>query len=946
MSKKILNISGMSCASCAVKIEKSLAKTSGVEKATVNLLTRQATVIGEVKEERLLQAVENAGYEAEVDHSTHVMPGGEVMTGTSHDEHAAFGHDHAKAESELEIKLLKNKFLTGTVISIIILALTYAAYLPGLKLLSVNLTNYLMLTLGTPVQVWLGAQFYRGTWRALKHFRANMDTLIALGTTAAYLFSAAVTFSPNFFAQAGIKGEVYFDTAAVILTLIILGRFLEARAKGQASEAIKKLLKLQAKTAAVVRAGKEMKIPIEEVKEGDIVIVRPGEKIPVDGIITEGYSAINESMITGESMPTEKKVGDEVIGATINKTGSFRFRATKVGTETALAQIVKLVQEAQGSKAPIQKLADIISGIFVPIVIAIAVLAFILWMVFGPAPAFTFALVVFVTVLIIACPCALGLATPTAILVGTGLGAENGILIRDAEKLEIFHKVQTIVFDKTGTLTKGKPEVTKYEVLSTKYTKEKILLYAASIEKGSEHPLAEAIVKYAQAKNLKLAKPTKFNAIAGHGVEGIIDKKKIYLGNRKLMEREKIAIGSEIEKKIRIWENEGQTVMILAIDEAIVGLIAVADTLKEHSAEAIQALHQMKIKVVMMTGDNVRTAQAIAKQVGIDEVLAEVLPEEKAAKIKELQAGHIGNLKLKIENSGRRPVVAMVGDGINDAPALAQADIGVAIGSGTDVALEAADVTLIADDLRKVPQAIRLSRQTMKTIKGNLFWAFIYNILGIPVAAGVLYPFFGLLLNPIIASAAMAFSSLFVVLNSLRLKKSHNFALPGLILVILLGVLATSLTYQLRQQNTAGIGTLVARVEAKVVPAENSPSVLGLSFSQNGYEKLVEAAKMEMTVEQMAAFAGMDVSMSCCQFSKTVAEFEKNCQCGHHLASYGLIKRMLAAGIARDEIQKEVTRWTAYFFPKETVAKELASQSLSEQDYQEALNLLNSKGGC
>ena len=747
--KKTYKIKGMSCASCAVKIEKALAKTAGVEKAVVNLFTQSATVSGEITDQDVRKAIESAGYEVEA-LTTHQMPSGEMMEGMSHDDHA----EHTKLESAKEIATLRNKFLFGTIVSVLVLILTYPQILPPLKSIPMGTLSYIMLALSAPVQLWLGWQFYKGTWRGLKHFSANMDTLIAVGTTAAFLYSAALTLLPNFFARAGVSPEPYYDTAVVILTLIILGRFLEARAKGQASEAIQKLLKLQAKTALVLREGQEQKIPIEEVKAGDIVIVKPGEKIPVDGVMTEGYSAIDESMITGESIPVEKKTGDEVIGATLNKTGTFQYRATKVGSETALAQIIKLVQEAQGSKAPIQKLADIISGYFVPVVIAIAIVSFVIWLIFGPAPSFTFALVTFVTVLIIACPCALGLATPTAILVGTGLGAENGILIRDAEKLEIFHKVSTIVFDKTGTLTKGKPTVTA--VTEIRSTKSEILKYAASIEKGSEHPLAEAIVNYAQEQKAEIIKPTEFNAIAGHGVEGVVGGKNIFFGNRRLMEREKFFINDSTEDKIQALENEGKTVMILAVDKEMAGLLAVADTLKEHSKEAIEHLHKMNIQVVMMTGDNERTAKAIAREVQIDEVLAGVLPEEKAGEIKKLQK--TGNL------------VAMVGDGINDAPALAQANIGVAIGSGTDVAMEAADVTLIADDLRKVPQAIRLSRATMRTIRGNLFWAFIYNILGIPVAAGILYPFLGILLSPIIASAAMAFSSLFVVLNSLRLK--------------------------------------------------------------------------------------------------------------------------------------------------------------------------------
>ena len=964
MDKKTYKIKGMSCASCAVKIEKALLKTPGVEKAVVNFFMQEATVTGNVKDEDIKKAVESTGYEVEPNltfevrshgqHTMHQMPSGETMEGMSHDaptlrselRHEVVGDhaEHRKIESEKEILTLKRKFLFGTVFSVIILVLTYPNFIPVLKNISMQSLNLAMLVLTTPIQIWLGWQFYRGTWRGLKHFSANMDTLIAVGTTAAYLYSAALTFFPSFFTSAGIKVEVYYDTAAVILTLIILGRFLEARAKGQASEAIQKLLKLQAKTALVVRENKEVKVPIEEVKVGDIVIVKPGEKIPVDGIITEGYSAIDESMITGESMPVEKKTGDEVIGSTINKTGTFQYRATKVGAETALAQIVKLVQEAQGSKAPIQKLADIISGYFVPVVILIAVLSFVIWLIYGPQPSFTFGLISFVTVLIIACPCALGLATPTAILVGTGLGAENGILIRDAEKLEIFHRTNTVVFDKTGTLTKGKPtvtDVTEIKNQKSKIKKDDILKYAASIEKGSEHPLAEAIVKYAEEKKIKTVKPSKFNAIAGHGVEGSIDSKEIFLGNRLLMKREKIAIDNQTEKQIQELENEGKTVMILAIDKNLTGLIAVADTLKENSKEAVAELHKMGIKVIMITGDNERTAKAIARQVGIDEVLAGVLPEDKASKIKELQLAVTGGRKASI--------IAMVGDGINDAPALAQADIGVALGSGTDVAMEAADVTLIADDLRKVSQAIRLSKATMRTIKGNLFWAFIYNILGIPVAAGVLYPFFGILLSPIIASAAMAFSSLFVVLNSLRLKSGKKYLGILIILVFVLfgSVIGGSLWFKNSQKKSdQEAENLIVLARAKTVPAEESASVLGLKFNSKDYETLVAASNMAMTEEEMNNFAGFDVSMPCCGFGKTVANFSNSCQCGHHLASYGLIKKMLKAGESRDKIQTEVSRWINYFFPKEAIAKELKMSGAQAAETQKALNLLGSKGGC
>lgn len=944
--KKFYKIGGMDCASCAVHIEKKLSKTPGVQKVTVNYLTGQAAVEGEVNDEAIKKAIESVGYEVELpqganemehgNQAMHRMPSGEMMAGASHDEHA----EHAKLESSAEIRVLRNKFIFGTVLSALILILTYAIYIPGLKNISPQILNYLMFVLTTPVQVWLGAQFYRGTWRGLKHFSANMDTLIAVGTSAAYFYSVALTFFPNFFERAGIQVNAYFDTAAVILTLIILGKFLEARAKGQASLAIQKLLKLQAKTAIVLRDGKEQNIPVEEVKVGDIVIVKPGEKIPVDGVITQGYSSIDESMITGESIPVEKKEGDEVIGATINKTGSFQFRTTKVGKDSALAQIVRLVQEAQGSKAPIQKLADIISGYFVPAVIIIAIASFVIWIIFGPQPSFTFALVTFVTVLIIACPCALGLATPTAILVGTGLGAENGILIRDAEKLEIFHKINTIVFDKTGTLTKGEPEVT--DVLGA-LDKKEILKYAASIEKGSEHPLAEAIVKKAEADKIELAKPSKFNAIPGQGVEGVVESKNIFLGNRKLMEREKIILDDKTEKQIQTLENEGKTVMILSLDGRVAGLIAVADTLKENSKEAIEKLHQMKIKVIMITGDNARTAKAIASEVGIDEVLSEVLPEEKATKISQLQQAAAND---------ERPLIAMVGDGINDAPALAQADIGVAIGSGTDVAMEAADVTLISDDLRKVGQAIELSRATMRTIRGNLFWAFIYNILGIPVAAGVLYPFFGILLSPIIASGAMAFSSLFVVLNSLRLKGAKRLiAFQVILVLILIAALLAPLGSRLikKEGNRSSnhmAQNLITEAQAKVVPTEGSTSILGLKFTKSDYQSLVTASNMPMTTDEMNAFAGMDVSMPCCGFEATLPDFGENCQCGHHLATYGVIKKMVKAAIPHQRIQIEVRRWVNYFFPKEAIAKELEKSGASSGEIQKALELLNSKGNC
>jgi Cu+-exporting ATPase len=564
------------------------------------------------------------------------------------------------------------------------------------------------------------------------------------------------TLFPSFFETGGIKPEVYFDTSALIIVLILLGRLLEARAKGQTSEAIKKLMGLQPKTARVIRDGEEIDIPVEEVLVGDTIIVRPGEKIPVDGNVKEGKSAVDESMITGESIPVKKKAGDEVIGATINKTGSFKFQATKVGKDTALAQIIKLVQDAQGSKAPIQRLADVISGYFVPIVISIAIATFVIWFNFGPFPALTFALLTFVAVMIIACPCALGLATPTAVMVGTGKGAEKGILIKGGESLETAHKLDTIVFDKTGTLTKGEPEITDIVTINT-YSEEEILEYSASAEKASEHPLGEAIIKRAREKKIELHDPKNFNAIEGHGIEAEVDGKKVLLGNLKLMQKKQIVV-RDLERKAEELAGDGKTPMYISLEGKAAGLIAVADTLKENSLQAVEKLKKLGLEVIMLTGDNKKTAEAIARKAGIAKVLPEVLPEDKVHEIKSLQSG------------GRR--VAMVGDGINDAPALAQADVGIAIGSGTDVAMEASDITLIKGDLRGVVSAIELSKRTIKIIKQNLFWAFFYNTAGIPIAAGALYPFFGILLNPIFASAAMAFSSVSVVSNSLRLRRA------------------------------------------------------------------------------------------------------------------------------------------------------------------------------
>jgi Cu+-exporting ATPase len=733
-----LPIQGIECASCVQKIEKALLQTRGVTKAVVNLATEKAKVEylpSETGIKEIKRAIESTGYKV-----LEFTPSEEV-------------EDPERLIREKEYKKLKIKFTAGLILGLFIFLGSSRHWFPWVPSFLGNF--YVLWALATPVQFWIGWQFYKGAWGAFKHRNAEMNTLIAVGTSAAYLYSVTATLFPSFFEAGGIKPAVYFDTSALIIVLILLGRLLEARAKGQTSEAIKKLMGLSPKTARVIREGKEMDIPVEEVLVGDTIVVRPGEKIPVDGIVKDGKSAVDESMITGESVPVKKKTGDEVIGATINKTGSFKFQATKVGKDTALAQIIKLVQDAQGSKAPIQRLADVISGYFVPIVISIAIATFVIWFNFGPFPALTFALLTFVAVMIIACPCALGLATPTAVMVGTGKGAEKGILIKGGESLETAHKLDTIVFDKTGTLTRGEPEITDI-VTQNDYSEEEILKYAASAEKVSEHPLAEAIIKRAKEKKIELHDPKNFNAIEGHGIEAEVDGKKVLLGNLKLMQKRQIVVRN-LEEKAEELAGDGKTPMYISLEGKAAGLIAVADTLKENSLQAVEKLKKLGLEVIMLTGDNKKTAEAIARKAGIDRVLPEVLPEDKVHEIKNLQSG------------GR--IVAMVGDGINDAPALAQADVGIAIGSGTDVAMEASDITLIKGDLRGVVSAIELSKRTIKIIKQNLFWAFFYNTAGIPLAAGVLYPFFGILLNPIFASAAMAFSSVSVVSNSLRLRR-------------------------------------------------------------------------------------------------------------------------------------------------------------------------------
>ncbi len=732
-----LAIKGMSCASCVNRVEAALKKIPGVLDASVNLSTERAHVsyIPElVNFEKLTTAVTDSGYEAV------------IVSGRE-------SEDFERKEREKNYKRLFGKMVFSAVFSIIILFGSLSDVFTFLNAVPEQTRWILLFILTTPVLIYSGSQFYTGAWKALTHRAADMNTLIAIGTGAAYIYSVVATFFPSFLPEN--MRNIYFDTTAIIITLILVGRVLEARAKGRTSEAIKKLMGLQAKTARVVRNGKEIDLPIEQVLVGDIVVVRPGEKIAVDGVIVKGTSSVDESMITGESIPVEKNVGSEVIGATINKTGSFQFRAIKVGKDTALAQIIRMVQEAQGSKAPIQRLADIISGIFVPIVIAIAILAFVVWFDFGPEPALTYALITFVTVLIIACPCALGLATPTSIMVGTGKGAENGILIKGGEALETAHKIQGIILDKTGTITIGEPKVTDV-IAYNGFDENDILSLAAAVEKGSEHPLGEAIYKSAEEKSMTITEASSFKAIPGHGVEALVNDVKVQLGNLKLMQEQNINTDSAKDQLIALAD-EGKTPMLVAFDHKLAGIIAVADTLKKDSQQAIQTLHRMGLEVVMITGDNRRTAEAIARQAGVDRVFAEVLPEEKANHVKQLQ------LEGKI--------VAMVGDGINDAPALAQADVGIAIGTGTDVAIEASDITLIKGSLTSVAHAIQLSKATMRNIKQNLFGSFIYNTLGIPIAAGTLYPFIGLLLSPIIASAAMAASSVTVVSNALRLRR-------------------------------------------------------------------------------------------------------------------------------------------------------------------------------
>lgn len=739
-TKETIDIEGMHCASCVRMIERALGKVQGVHEANVNLATSKATVIYDpAKTDRsaLDKAINNTGYKA--------VKAEDVQ------------HDHQEMMREREIKALRPKIITGAVAGLIILWGTF----PGLIDIAPALVKnpLFQLILATPIQFWAAWQFYQSTWKSLLHRSANMDTLIAIGTLVAYGYSAFIAFFPSVLMSLGVAAMPYFDVAVIVITLILLGRYLEAVAKRKTGQAIKKLVGLQAKTARVLRDGTESDVPIEEVIHGDKILVRPGEKIPVDGKIIDGASSVDESMVTGESIPAIKAVGDTVIGATINKTGSFTFVAEKVGAETLLSQIIQLVEEAQGSKAPIQRLADTVSSYFVPVVIMIAIATFVIWYIIGPAPSLTYALLNMVTVLIVACPCAMGLATPTAIMVGTGRGAEKGILIKNAVSLETAHKVNAVVFDKTGTLTNGEPKMT--DIVSWAGSENDLLAKTAAVESLSEHSLAAAIVEAAKERKLTLTKAVEFEALSGYGVRAKIGSETIAIGNRKLMEKESVALSTDQEAELERLEKEGKTAMLVGVNAKATGIVAVADTLRETSTSAVKELRSLGLQVFMITGDNRRVAEAIARETGIDakNVLAEVLPQDKENEIRKLQQQGLH--------------VAMVGDGINDAPALAAADNGIAMGSGTDIAIEAADIALMNKDLHSIASAIRLSRKTMGTIKTNLFWAFGYNTLLVPVAAGVLFPVWGILLSPIFASAAMALSSISVVLNSLLLKRAR-----------------------------------------------------------------------------------------------------------------------------------------------------------------------------
>jgi P-type Cu+ transporter len=744
MENTTLKLRGMSCASCARSVEEAISSVNGVHQCIVNFGAELATVEydpGRTNVKAIQEAVNEAGYSA--------FPLQQNPTDQE--------DETEKRRQSREARELTRKVVIASILSAII----FIGSIPMMTGLNVPFipmwlhNPWVQLVLTIPIQFWCGLSFYRNAWKAFKRHAATMDTLVVLGTSTAFIYSLFPTFFPGLFISQGFRPDVYYEASSVIIALILLGKLLESRAKKQTGDAIRKLVGLQAKTARLIRNGQEIDIPIEEVQIGDVILVRPGEKIPVDGEVVDGTSTIDESMVTGESIPTKKQLGDEVIGATINKTGSFKFQATRVGKDTVLAQIVQLVQQAQGSRAPIQKLADQVTGFFVPVVIALALLTFVIW--FNIMGNLTLALITTVGVLIIACPCALGLATPTSVMVGTGKGAENGILIKGADSLELAHKIKTIVLDKTGTITQGKPTVTDFitESGTANNNEIKLLQLAASIERNSEHPLAEAVVRYAQTQEVGLVDANNFEAIAGSGVQGVVDNHRVQIGTQRWMSELGVKTSS-LEKEKERLEYLGKSAIYIVVDGKIQGLMGIADAVKPTSIQAIKALQKLGLEVVMLTGDNRRTAETIAREVGIKRVLAEVRPDQKAEEVKELQS------------EGK--IVAMVGDGINDAPALAQADVGIAIGTGTDVAIAASDITLISGDLQGVVTAIQLSQATIRNIRQNLFFAFIYNVAGIPIAAGILFPFFGWLLNPIIAGGAMAFSSVSVLTNALRLR--------------------------------------------------------------------------------------------------------------------------------------------------------------------------------
>jgi Cu+-exporting ATPase len=738
VERRTLSVRGMHCAACVGKVEGALRAVPGVTEATVNLATERATVAFDPRRAdvaRLREAVARAGYEL-------VEPAAVPAGGAVADEEAA----RRREQHRLAVKVV-----VGGLLSLPVLLGGMADVLPGVPAWLRD--PRLLLVLTTPVQFWVGAQFHRGLLRDLRRRSASMATLVSLGTSAAYFFSAAVTLWPHAFMS--VEGMTYYEASAVVITLVVLGRWLEARARGRTSEAIRRLMSLAPRAARVVRDGAEQDVPTGEVEVGDLVRIRPGERVPVDGVVVEGASTVDESMLTGESVPVEKRPGSPVAAGTVNRTGTFLFRATRVGADTTLARIVRLVEEAQGSRAPIQRLADRVAAVFVPIVLAIAALTFAGWLLLGPEPRLLMALTTAVAVLVIACPCAMGLATPTAIMVGTGRGAEHGVLIRSAAALETLHRVDTVVLDKTGTLTLGRPEVT--DVIATDGADaDDVLGLAAAAEQASEHPLGEAVVRRAKERGLALAPVVEFTAVPGRGIDALAPGGRILLGNRLLMDERGIEVNGWAERAGTLAA-DGKTVIYVAFAGRLLGLVAVADPLKPEAPAVVSRLRRLGIEVIMLTGDQRATAEAVARRAGIETVLAEVLPEAKAAAIRGLR------------EAGRR--VAMVGDGLNDAPALAQADVGIAMGSGTDVAMEAADVTLMRGDLRGLLAAIELSRRTIRVVRENLVWAFGYNVLLIPVAAGALYPVAGMLLSPVLAGAAMAFSSVSVVVNSLRLKK-------------------------------------------------------------------------------------------------------------------------------------------------------------------------------